>query len=63
MFNSDFVVININNNGCGYVKTADVEFECSANQAECVLNACIREGMQQKFFKRFENNDVQYIYN
>ena len=62
MFNSDFVVICINNNGCGYIKTPDQEFECSANQAECVLSACIRDGMEQKYFKRFSNNDVKYIY-
>lgn len=63
MKKSDYYIININNNGCGYIQTETESFECSANFAECVLSTCIRNGMAQKFFKRFENNDVQYIYN
>lgn len=58
----NWIAINVNNNGCGYIKNENEAYECSANHAECAVAWARQNGFECGYFKRHENNDVEYIF-
>lgn len=62
MFNSDFVIISMFNNGFGSVITENGTFECTKDEAEYfILNT--RNTHKEVAYKMFENGDKTYWFN
>ena len=61
--NSDFVIVSLHNNGCGFIRMENDQYECSRANAESMILAARMNGYQDKGYIRHENGDVTYIFN
>ena len=61
--NSDYIIINVNNNGCGYIWLENNEYECSRENAEGMVRAARMNGYREVAWQRHENGDQTYWFN
>ena len=60
---SDYIIVSLNNNGCGFVQLENRSFECSRSDAESWIILARRMGYKEVAYKHHANGDHQYWFN
>lgn len=60
---TDYVLVNLNNNGCAFVQIEGRRFETSREIGECWVREARNAGYEEKFYCRMENGDHRYVFN
>lgn len=63
IFNSDFVIINLNNNGCAWIETEHNSWETNFSDGQAIVAYAQQNGYTCKSYVRYTNNDVRIIMN